>query len=296
MENHRQQYILQWKEEGQSRMDLTWQQKVWKYGGAILYAVKPVFIYMFTPPLLLAVLSPLINRQTYEVSAEYYMYASNCYTFLGLLIVMAVFWKSAKRRGKSIMEEVTLSFRDLNVRYLFGMILFGAAAAVCISSVYTLLPDLLIRSYEEISYDTFKAYDVTLAMISMTVLAPVLEEIIFRGYMLNRLLPVFGEKWAIGMVSILFALCHVNLFWGLYGLMMGYLLAKVSIRQDNLLYSIAMHIGFNLPSAINYGILNHEGSYQALYGSSFLIACYGVVSGCALLLLWRQYKNLENID
>lgn len=276
-------------------MNLTLQQKIWKYGGALLHAVKPVLLYMTAPPLLLAVLSPLFNRESYEASAEYYMYASNFYTFLGMILVMAVFWKSAKKRQTSLMEEVTLSFQNLNGTYLFGMILFGAAAAVCISSVYTLLPNPLMQSYEEMSYCSFKAYDVTLAIISTTLLAPVLEEIVFRGYMLNRLLPVFGETKAAGIVSILFALCHINLFWGIYGLVMGYLLAKISIRHDNLLYSIAMHVGFNLPAAINYVILNNEEYYHAFYGSAFFIACYGITAGCILLLLWKQYKHYENL-
>ncbi|MDE6743839.1 MAG: CPBP family intramembrane metalloprotease [Lachnospiraceae bacterium] len=276
-------------------MNLTWQQKIWKYGGAFLHAIKPVLIYMIVPPFLLAVLSPLLNRGNYEVSAEYYMYASNFYTFLGLVFVILIFWKSAKKRQSYIMEEVTLSLQDLNKTYLFGMILFGAAAAVSISSIYTLLPKALMQSYEELSYGSFKAYDVTLAIISAVVLAPVLEEIVFRGYMLGRLLPVFGEKKAVAVVSILFALCHINLFWGLYGLVMGYLLAKVSIRQDNLLYSIAMHIGFNLPSAVNYVILNNERLYHSLYGNKFLIVCYGMTAGCIVLLLWRQYKKYENI-
>lgn len=276
-------------------MNLTWQQKIWKYGGAFLHAIKPVLIYMIVPPFLLAVISPLLNRENYEVSTEYYIYASNFYTFLGLIFVIVIFWKSARKRQTSIMEEVTLSLTGLNKVYLFGMILFGAAAAITISSVYSLLPKALMQSYEEISYYSFKAYDVTLAIISATVLAPVLEEIVFRGYMLGRLLSVFGEKKAVAIVSIFFALCHINLFWGLYGLVMGYLLAKVSIRQDNLLYSIAMHIGFNLPSTVNYVILNNEKLYHTLYGNKFLIACYGMTAGCIVLLLWRQYKKYENL-
>lgn len=276
-------------------MDLTWQQKIWKYGSAFLYAVKPVLIYLFTPPLLLAVLSPLLNRGNYEASAEYYIYASNFYTFLGLILVMAVFWKSAKKRRISIMEEITLSFEDLNGPYLFGTFFFGSAAAVCISSVYSLLPDSLMRSYEDLSSSSFKTYDVTLAILSTTILAPILEEMVFRGYMLNRLLPVFKEKKAVGLVSVLFALCHVNLFWGLYGLVMGYLLAKISIRQDNLLYSIMMHIGFNFPSAVNYLILNNEEIYRVFYGNRFFIVCCGIISGCMMILLWKQYRKLENI-
>lgn len=276
-------------------MELTWQQKIWKYGGALLYAVKPVLMYMTAPPLLLAVLSPLFNRGRYETSAEYYMYASNFYTFLGMILVMAVFWKSAKKHGTSLMEDVTLSFHNLNGRYLLGMTLFGAAAAVCISSVYTLLPDSLTASYEAMSYGSFQAYDVTLAVISATLLAPLLEEIVFRGYMLNRLLPVFGETKAVATVSVLFALCHINLLWGLYGLIMGYLLAKVSVRQDNLLYSVAMHVGFNLPSAVNYVILSNEKLCRAFYGSGVFIACYGITAGCVLVLLWKQYKKQENL-
>ncbi len=276
-------------------MKLTWQQKIWIYGGTLLHAVKPVMVYMIVPPLLLAVMSPLLNRRSYEVSPEYYAYASNFYTFLGLLLVFLIFIRSARKRQVSLKDEVTLSFQGLNRKYLFGMGAFGAAAAVGISAVYTLLPDALMKSYEEMSYSSFDAYDVTLAVISTAVLAPVLEEIVFRGYMLNRLLKVFEERKAVGIVSILFALCHINVFWGLYGLLMGYLLARVSIRQDNIIYSMAMHIGFNLPSVCNYAVQNSETLRRSLYGSRFLIVCYGMLSCCVAVLLWRRYKTYENI-
>lgn len=276
-------------------MKLTWQQKIWIYGGTLLHALKPVMVYMTVPPLLLAVSSLLFNRQKYRASPEYCEYATNFYTFLGLLLVFLILIRSAKKRGVSLKDEVTLSFRGLQWNYLFGMGAFGAAAAVGISAVYTFLPEALMQSYNEMSYSSFEAYDVTLAVVSTAVVAPVLEEMVFRGYMLNRLLSVFEENKSVAIVSIFFALCHVNVFWGLYGLFMGYLLARVSIRQDNIIYSMAMHIGFNLPAVCNYVIQNSAALRRVFYGSRFLIVGYGVLSCCVAVLLWRQYKKYENL-
>ena len=121
--------------------------------------------------------------------------------------------------------------------------------------------------------------------------APVVEEIIFRGYMLNRLLGWLDEKKSVMMVSVVFALCHVSLIWIVYALLMGVVLAKVSIEEDNIAYSIALHMGFNA-NVLPIWIINHVPELKAvLFANHGLIALYGVVSCVMAVWFLGKYRR-----
>lgn len=86
-------------------------------------------------------------------------------------------------------------------------------------------------------------------LIFVGILAPIMEEIIFRRVLCRRLLPL-GEGYAIVLSSAAFSLCHGNLFQSLYAFALGCLFALIYIKTGKLRHSIFYHIAINLTSGI----------------------------------------------
>ena len=166
---------------------------------------------------------------------------------------------------------------------------FGAAVSLLVSSLLTVvpLPFGLSEAYESSSSALFAGKDILLLIFSMVLFAPISEEILFRGYMLNRLLTFFSERTAIWICSVTFALCHVNPLWVIYALCMGLFLSWISVKWDNVLFSISIHMGFNSTPVILF-LLDRAGVSQFLFGNMFLVVMYGLIGILTGRLIYTQ--------
>ena len=148
-----------------------------------------------------------------------------------------------------------------------------------------------MENYRSSSNTLNEGTDQILALVSTAILAPITEEIVYRGYMLNRLLGWFKERDSVLITTAIFALCHVSILWIAYAFVMGLLLAKVSIEEDNIAYSIALHIGFNA-SVVPIWIVNHIPKLESiLFANNLLIAAYGIAACWCAVELYKKYRK-----
>ena len=221
--------------------------------------------------------------------------SGNFYYALGILLTLGLLYKRSRKNGGSLFEESGLELKRPDGRRIALLAATGLGLAVFFSAVITIIPfpGGLKESYRSSSDLLSSKTDLALAMISTVFLAPVAEEIVFRGYMLGRLLRWFTERQAILLSAVLFAVCHVSPIWVLYACLMGIMLAWVSIREDNTLYSIALHIGFNA-SVLPVSFMNGHPAWERLFfGSRFRIALIG---GAALAMAVRAFEIWRKSD
>lgn len=223
--------------------------------------------------------------------------SGNFYYALGIAATIFVLHKGSRKRGSSLKEESALEWTGLSRKRVLLLAGMGLGMAAFLSVVITVVPfpESLMDSYHSSSDGLRNGTDLSLAMISVVFLAPVAEEIVFRGYMLGRFLRWFPAKWAVWISAVIFALCHISFLWMLYACFMGLLLAWVSIREDNIAYSIALHIGFNV-NTIFVSVINRNETWRNLiFGSSFRMALLGGAAFVLALLAFRQYRREEII-
>lgn len=84
-----------------------------------------------------------------------------------------------------------------------------------------------------------------LVVLSVVILAPIAEEVFFRGVVFNALRREGGRRWAYLGSSVLFAIIHLSLVAVLPLFLLGLALAWVYERTNNLLAPIAMHAVVN---------------------------------------------------
>ena len=273
--------------------ELTTQQKIWWYGWLFLRSVAPLLLYMLLPSICMSIGYVLGNYEEKGMSFEdFFTYGANFYTAFGTVLTLWIFDRRAKRRKSSIWEESTLFIREMRPLKAVGFFAFGYASAIAVSALLTLLPWLSsITGYENASNNTDFGRDLLFSMMTLLIFAPVVEEIIFRGHMLNTLLEHVPEKWAVLISSIIFALMHINIVWMLYAFFLGQILAKTSMKEDNIAYGVLLHVGFNLTAAVNYLTTLDENVYNTLYGSKWLILLYGIIGTAVSFVLAGVYTG-----
>ena len=88
------------------------------------------------------------------------------------------------------------------------------------------------------------------------ILSPIIEEVLFRGVMLNKL-RTYGDKIAIITTALLFGLFHENFSQFFYAVGLGMIFAYVTLKTGTIKYSIGLHIMINMMgSVIGTQVLN----------------------------------------
>ena len=82
----------------------------------------------------------------------------------------------------------------------------------------------------------------------MCVVAPVIEEILMRGFVLGGLKDSYGNSVAILTSATLFALLHFNMVQTFSAFICGIILGILFIKTESILSCILAHFGYNLIS------------------------------------------------
>jgi len=83
-------------------------------------------------------------------------------------------------------------------------------------------------------------------VLSLGILGPIIEEVVFRGLILQALMKKMNIVMAILIESFLFSIFHSNLFQVIGTFMFGILLSIVFIRYESIIVPIILHIAFNM--------------------------------------------------
>lgn len=84
--------------------------------------------------------------------------------------------------------------------------------------------------------------DFLLMIIGAVILAPISEEILFRGLVFERLRKIYTLPWAIVLSGLIFGIYHMNILQGINTFIMGSVLAYVYYYRRNIMDSILIHI------------------------------------------------------
>lgn len=95
-----------------------------------------------------------------------------------------------------------------------------------------------------------------ISFLYAVILAPLVEEMIFRKLLLDKLRR-FGDMPAILLTGIAFGLFHFNLQQGFYAAVLGFLFAYITIRTNTVKYSIILHMMINCIGSLSALALNN---------------------------------------
>lgn len=82
-------------------------------------------------------------------------------------------------------------------------------------------------------------------LLFSVILAPIMEELVFRKLLCDRLLPL-GEAYAVILSASLFSLVHGNFYQIFYAFLIGVCLGYVYVKSGKISYTIGFHMAINL--------------------------------------------------
>lgn len=120
-------------------------------------------------------------------------------------------------------------------------------------------------------------------VLFVVIIAPILEEIMFRGIICKKLL-ILGEGYAIVLTAAFFALCHGNFYQLFYAFTLGCFFSFIYVKTGKLIYSIIYHMAINLLGSIVAPLVLKLFDYEALLEGAFTVNSENILG--IILFLW----------
>ncbi len=129
----------------------------------------------------------------------------------------------------------------------FGMTMFAYGAAIFMQNI--LISTMFAAGISPISEDYLTEEELTplylaVSFVTTAILAPVAEELMFRGVILRRLSSV-SQSFAIFASAIIFGLMHGNFVQAILGFMLGMVFGYAAVKTGSLILPMAGHIFIN---------------------------------------------------
>lgn len=197
--------------------------------------------------------------------------------------------------GNGCVFALVMHFQDLGYRDLFhsGASSARATLGLIVPPTLLLVPLLLLvmgwvqaamthfvplSAWEEQGFARMGSNEFA-SLLAVCVLAPVLEEMLFRGIVLRGFLQRYSRATAIVGSAVLFGAVHLNMYQFMVGLVAGLILGWLYERTRSLIPCIALHGAYNTGAT-----MLSEAPHRAEDGMAFgLLSLVAAVCGALAL-------------
>ena len=176
---------------------------------------------------------------------------------------------------------------------------FGFMAGVGLNRVITVLiewipfPDKWIQDNAE-SVGAVSEGNPVVVMLSVGIMAPVLEELAFRGKGFRYVEKAcgggrMGVAAATAATAVLFALAHGNILQGIYAFLCGITFAVIMKSSGSVIPGIFAHSGFNLANLLLYTMFSTKPETDV----PVAVVCFAVLpaSLAAVIIIGRMLRD-----
>ena len=163
-------------------------------------------------------------------------------TFLTGAITLLIYWISFAIRKKKFLKEVEI--KAISVKEIWAIVVAGLSLNVIISVVLSVIP--WPQEWLEAYVTSAGTIDNSvLAWVTTVIMAPILEEILFRGLIYTRLKKGMPALVAALVASLVFGIMHGTIIWALYAFVIGMVMTWIFERYQSLTANILFHMAFN---------------------------------------------------
>ncbi len=200
---------------------------------------------------------PDAESSTMQVMDYILTYNSHITVIFQLLTLFLVWFIFKCRRRKLRVEANLVAF---DKRSLLPIILLAIAMSFFVGTfLEVVLPENVLAEYNAAA-ESVLGGPIALQFITTVILAPVVEEIIFRGLVLSRFRKAMPLALAVILSSVTFGLMHnFQIVWICYSTFLGLLMAFVALHEKSVTASIVFHVVFNLFGGFITGLIPIEG-------------------------------------
>jgi uncharacterized protein len=265
-----------------------------KYFPTILGAIHLVVLYIFIQTF---VDFPLALLDYYNGTD--YLYNPYKKIILGVGSTLFIFYFAYRKAGVPLKELFPST--SFNVLVLFPILFFLWAAQNLIGEVNTLVDKYLpppLWFWEMFNKIFENDYGIYGAILKIVIIAPVIEELIFRGVIMHGLMRNYSKFTAVFVSALMFALFHLNPWQFPATFVLGILLGILMLRTRNIYLCILGHAinnGLVLISMEYWGEIQKTSFFLSSRSNQLIISA--LISTTALILIFllsRQHQEKNN--
>lgn len=144
--------------------------------------------------------------------------------------------------------------KGITLKVLFSCILIGIGVCLFHRIIFIIFPQIGLSLFNKIGIDAYEnmlySFKNPLTFIYISIIGPILEELFYRGKLLNECLKKNKPVHAVIITSILFAVSHMNIVQFVNGICLGMLCGMVFVIYKDIKASIIVHVANNLFSSV----------------------------------------------
>ncbi|ACB84175.1 CPBP family intramembrane glutamic endopeptidase [Natranaerobius thermophilus] len=166
-------------------------------------------------------------------------------SIIGIIIYLVYLSVRGDRPGEF------LEFNPTNVPIVVMSLVLGAGVALFLNSIFAAIEiERFFGEEMEMLQDVIDRGGLGIRFLSVGIVIPIFEEVMYRGMIFNDLKRNLNMNLAILIQAIIFGILHANLYQFVYVVPAGILLALVYQWTATLLAPILIHISWNSMSLV----------------------------------------------
>lgn len=267
------------------------------YDFVFLHIGRQIFLYLyyaisnkslnFDP----TIINKFLQSNSNIINSSAFKMSFSCFVIVISLILVII---TARIMGIKTLSSVKISKKNIRLGLLMYPV--GLLANTIMTSITTIITKLFNSGGTTIptadfSVDKASALAIITTILYLVIIAPISEEIVFRGLILKTLSP-FGKRNAVVISALLFALMHKNIPQAVGAFAIGIIFATVDTKANSIVPSIIMHSLNNLlPCLININSSINSTVITIIYNA--LVYAIVIVGITITMLKGRQILSLK---
>jgi len=187
------------------------------------------------------------------------------------VVIILLKWLSNSRNEQKLKYHFNqMSFIFTALMIIAFRLVFDNSLTLWVSRIS--LPGFINVAFEELTVSPI------LSILSAAVVAPIYEEIIFRGILLKGMSKKINPTIALVVSALFFAIVHLNVQQGINAFLLGLVIGFIYLTTDSIYLCIFAHF-------INNLLALSVSSRFALIGGKYALAIHGMLFILGVILL-----------
>ena len=241
-----------------------------------------IFVYLLAISLVIGIPLRLINKHTIQFDEAFI----ELFSYLVSSAIVAVHYLKKKKQ----INQENYYLRKESVSISFWALILGVMTLMIIIVTPLLnlipVPDWFLKIMKEVISDDRYSF------LSVVIVAPIFEELIMRGVILDGFLKRYNPQKAILYSSIIFGLIHLNPWQFIDAFIGGLYIGWIYYRTRSIIPCIAIHV-FNNLVAFSMFLLPEENILMnnPVVENKFLYILFILLTG---VLFYFGIRRLDN--
>lgn len=201
-----------------------------------------VLMFLNTPTDIFYIALSIMEVSTYNNFWYIVSTVLSCIYQFGTLLIITIFINKSFNTSNEVTNKFKIRKRD----YLFAPLLVISYIFITYGWFDYILFSIPTGDMFESAMEYFESLPIVILLIETCIIAPIFEEVLYRGILLKGLINKYNSKRAIVYSALIFGIAHLNIPQGINAFLLGLILGTVFYYTRSIYLCMIMHFVNNL--------------------------------------------------